>query len=434
MSQEEENKPADTVSHFESEDMKVSMRKNPYCEVELDIEVKPEAVNKFKPNALKDAKKEVSLPGFRKGKAPDEVVKRNFPKLIEQCLKDVLVRNYFTKAAELTKEPIQSEEEIRLKKSELQEDGSFTFSLDFETQMHIPTVNPQDIKLAKQEVKAVTEEDVMNELNNLQYEHGTWTDVTERPIAEGDFVRVQIDRIEADGNLTPIETGQNLVQVKPERMFKELHEALLGKSLNETFEVVVKGEPKEGEEQPSTHTFRVNVLQHQFCEPHALNDELASHQKVENLEELKKRIDSFLKKKREDQIKTNLAEQLEAILFKDYYFDIRRSILLNMVKEFQQNLKDAGQYDPKNIESIIRSAIFNAHRIYLLGSIYNEHHLELSQEDLKASLNRYVWNHYQTHGTFPSDILDGSGNMTLIQETAKQDKVIDFLLANATYE
>lgn len=434
MSQEElEKKQEDTVSHFESEDFKVAVRKQPYCEIEMDIEILPEGVKKFESSALREAKKEVSVPGFRKGKAPEELVKKNFPKLIQESLKDLLIKNYVPKAFELTNEKPHDPNKIQLRRSgEFKADGSFAFSIDFETIMQIPKVQPQDIKLRKEETSEITEKDVMNELKNLQYEHGTWSPVTDRPIQDGDFIQVRLERIEDNGTLTPIKTGDTLVQVKEEHIFKELYNGLLGKSLNDSFEIEVEN-PEESEEKQKSR-FKATVLSHQFCEPHPLNDELASHQRLESLDQLKSNIESYLKKRREDEVKHSLTEQLDSILFKDYYFDVSRSLVLEMVKVFQEDLKKTGRYDAKNIEMVIRSAIFHSHRSVILDDIFENNNLELSQDDLKGALNAYILDYYRAHGTFPADVMDGSGNIEFIRLTAKRDKAIDFLLSHATYE
>ena len=72
MSQQEQQEP----KVFENNNFKISVQEEPGCLVKLNVFVSPEQTNKNYKLAVKKINKEVSVPGFRKGKAPDSTVIR----------------------------------------------------------------------------------------------------------------------------------------------------------------------------------------------------------------------------------------------------------------------------------------------------------------------------------------------------------------------
>ncbi len=71
--------PTHTNEELVSDDVRVSIQKKPACLVEFHVRASKRLVEKARLDAVKAVNKEVSLPGFRKGKSPDAMILKKFP-------------------------------------------------------------------------------------------------------------------------------------------------------------------------------------------------------------------------------------------------------------------------------------------------------------------------------------------------------------------
>lgn len=69
---------------FQNENISMTLTREPFCRVHLDVIVTPKAVKASHHQAMRNINKEVSVPGFRKGKAPESMVLKNFGSHVEK--------------------------------------------------------------------------------------------------------------------------------------------------------------------------------------------------------------------------------------------------------------------------------------------------------------------------------------------------------------
>ena len=67
--------------------LKVKVHRKPSCKIELEVEAEVSLVKEAHKKAVKVVGKEVTIAGFRKGKAPEELVEKNFK--LNQSITDV---------------------------------------------------------------------------------------------------------------------------------------------------------------------------------------------------------------------------------------------------------------------------------------------------------------------------------------------------------
>ena len=66
------------VSTVNNDNVTVTITKKPHCEIKFDIKVNPRPVAAAYQKALKNINKEVNIPGFRKGKAPEKLISEKY--------------------------------------------------------------------------------------------------------------------------------------------------------------------------------------------------------------------------------------------------------------------------------------------------------------------------------------------------------------------
>ena len=193
-----------TANHqttFENENIQVSLKKEPGCKISLDVFVTPESTKATYKKAVDAIRKEVSVPGFRKGKAPDSMILQNYQKHVEKEWKDLLLNNSLDEAIRLIKIFPFNNRSVKAAsiKSSSQQDGSKLY-FEYEASPEIPDVAPETLSIATVPLNSITDKDVENAVEELSLKSAEWSDVTDRPAQEGDFVLIDIDDIGDVGN------------------------------------------------------------------------------------------------------------------------------------------------------------------------------------------------------------------------------------------
>ncbi|HLX10006.1 MAG TPA: trigger factor [Thermoanaerobaculia bacterium] len=161
---------------------------------QLTVEVPAPAVEAETQRVVREYGQRVRIPGFRRGKVPNELVRRRFAKDIEREVIDRLLPRYWRQAqAESQIDPLLPPEvdEVR----DLEPGGPLTFVATVETRPQIELRNIRDFQLPDPEVEP-GELDVDKALDDLRARFGEWVPV-ERPAARGDLVSAQLTATDA---------------------------------------------------------------------------------------------------------------------------------------------------------------------------------------------------------------------------------------------
>ena len=261
--------------------------------------------------ACKEIGKIANIPGFRKGKAPANVIRKRYSKE----LKDELTRKVSTDAYEsiLDNKDIKVYSILKVDAGELStENGaSVEVTVDLEPEFEIPdyenfevTVHPTD----------VSDEDIEKEINTLRDQRASFDEV-DREAEEGDYIKCSYDG-ELDGK--PV---SEILPDKPMygKQTNTWEEAGLAKGLG--VDAIAQGVVgmKSGDKKDVEASFgddfeiaplagkkvsyKLEVHEVREKKPPELNEDFFKSMKVENLEELKDRVltDLESRKKRDNQ-------------------------------------------------------------------------------------------------------------------------------------
>ncbi len=168
--------------------MNVSVENTGPCRKLLKVEYTAEEIRQEYDESLAVYAKHGRVKGFRPGKAPLEMIRRQYDKQILEGLRDhLLAKGYQAGMKEHGFDPIA---EMNLETSELKTGQPFTFSvtLDVEPEFDLPAYKGLAVEAKKVDIsdKAVTEA-----IDRYLEQTGKYEDVTEdRPVKEGDMVAV----------------------------------------------------------------------------------------------------------------------------------------------------------------------------------------------------------------------------------------------------
>ena len=158
--------------------------------VRLTVEVPFEELKPSLDAAYKKINQQVTVPGFRKGKVPARVIDQRFGRgaVLEEAVNDALPKLYQEAVNEGELSPLgQPEVDItELKDNELL---AFTAEVDVRPAIEIPDYSGIEVTVDAVEV---TDEDVEKAVQQLR-ERFASTTVVERPAAEGDVVKIDLE-------------------------------------------------------------------------------------------------------------------------------------------------------------------------------------------------------------------------------------------------
>lgn len=383
---------------FENEAFTVEMTEESGCRAVVKIIVKPQSTKKAYQKAVKAVNKRISIPGFRKGKAPDRTVIGRYSSYVDQEWKDLVVNEAYRAALELSDIYPMSKESIQKPKIEScsQEEGAVVH-VSYEHAPHVPTIDFSQIEIPPIEKEDVPESKVEEILEEVRRANADWEDVTERAVQEGDFVDVSINAIDTDPP-KPIVKDRRF-EVSDSRLAPWLTKLLVGLKVGEKAEGMSEVDEKAEESvKKNFKPTKVEITLHAIKKillPE-VNDELAKKVGAESTDDLRQKIRQNLETEAEDERNRKRLEILENALLEKYPFDLPASLVESEKQErMNARLQNMSEEEVKEkqseIEEEVLKEIDRTLRLYFLNKqIAKQGNLTLSNQELNDEIVRQI--------------------------------------------
>lgn len=295
--------------------MKVTVESGEKQQVTLTITVDKEEVQKAVNRAAKSLAERVNIPGFRKGKAPKNIVERHVGKdeLLRETF-DLIGPKAFSDALESESVEPVSRPDIQIET--LEEDKDLVFKA---TVTKRPEVKLGEYKGIKVDTKSheVTDEDIEKQMKVFQDRQGKMVDVEEgTAVSDGDFTTLDFEGF-VDGE--PFDGGKGAdypLQIGSGSFIPGFEEQLVGmkvgeeKDVNVTFPEDYHAEDLKGKK--AVFKCKINSIKRK--EVPEMTDELA--QKVSTFktvaelrEDVKKRLEENAKRQSENEKRAAIIEK-----------------------------------------------------------------------------------------------------------------------------
>lgn len=235
--------------------MKSSVEKQSETRVRLTVEVPFDELTPEFDQAYQALAQQVTIPGFRKGKAPAKLLEARIGRgpILEQVLNEMIPSRYEEAVREHELKPI-GQPEVDIAKLEDGEVVEFTADVDVRPEIELPDFSGISVEV---EPVAADEDAVEKELGNLLARFGSLTGV-DRAVEDGDFVSIDLSATVDGEELEEAATEGLSYEVGSGELIDGLDEALVGLAKDESKEfatTLVAGE-HEGEDAQVTVTVR----------------------------------------------------------------------------------------------------------------------------------------------------------------------------------
>lgn len=426
------------TQNLENEKVIVEATTHPHCRISLNITVQPDYAEKLHKNAVKKVSKEISFPGFRKGKVPQEVVTKKFSKEIENEFRDMFVNDSFYEAIQLLKRaPVQ---ESRPKISTLlcaRTGGSF--KIEYDAVPVIPTVDPKALNIPSDPAPQFTDQDVETQLGLLRYRSADWQPAEDKTLAPGDSVVIDLE-VHREGEKEPFIQQDNTMYVDEKYMEKWLFPHLQGLKIGDVATGEIEEKAPEGETLPK-QTFKATVKEIHTAELPAIDEKLAEKFGLKSPEELKEAIRKQLDVQYKEQLSDLMHKIVQSELLEKYPYDLPESYIeaetkdriSRRVDQMRQENKSEAEIAAatKEMEPEIREGALRSLRLYfLMQEIITKHHIHATQEETFGKLMSIMRNNAAGFGQMPQEMRQEF--FAKIHKQLTYEKALDWLIQHAT--
>ncbi len=422
--------------------MKVSVNNVSGCAREVHVEVPAEAVQSKVDDIYGRISREAKLPGFRKGKAPLDVIKKQYKSTVREEILHHELPEFFRSV--LIEQKIDPVAQPRISNLQFEEGSPLKFIATVEIKPDFQLKDYKGLKIKKEKTSA-TEEEVDKALENLREQMAQYVPVEDRPSKEGDLLVMDFD---GKINGKPFEGGKASrypVLLGSRNLLKDFETNLEGikKGETKTFKITF---PKDyGKKEIAGQEAEFTVAAHEIKEkklPMVDNEFAKDVGKCETVKELREKLEAQIQSSKNVEQRSKMVEQIGEKLLTLHPFDVPDS-LVNMehqrlVQQSVDRLKRQGvdankltdQQKKEFVENLRPVARKNVHMALIVEKIGTAENIHCDDKDLEAYYAKVA----QSSGQ-PADVvkryLKQEGNMESIEDWIQYEKTLDFLIAQA---
>ncbi len=387
----------------------------------LEVTAPASEVDKALASATNKYKGQVEIPGFRKGKAPDSVIRERFRTEIHQdAMEYLLPRVYDAALKQLDIIPVS---QPQLSKVKFEPGVDMEFELEIEIRPQIEITGYKGLKLEKR-VYEITDKDVEMALDELREQGATLTPV-ERPALINDVVTCNLQKTydskqpNADDQYDDVKFELKEGKTRPEFLA-----ALPGMTIGEGKEVEINYPATEPDPDLAGKTVRFRVWLKQVAQkdlPEA-NDEFAkSLGNFDSIDKVREAVRANLERRADQSSNKHVAEQIRKQVVEANQFEVPQGLLDDYIDSVHQKIKEANpdldrdavrqQFEPSAIEQFRWD--------FALFEIAKQEDLKVTDEEVKEILK-----------TWPEDAEDRPSEQK-IHESLLENRVYEYIVSQA---
>ena len=382
--------------------MSVQVEKLEKNMAKLTIEVSSEEFENAIAKAYKKNKNKISMPGFRKGKAPRAMIEKMYGKgIFYEDAANSIIPDAYADAAKESELEIVAQPEIDV--TQIESGKPFIFTATVALKPEVTLGEYKGIEVEKKEVE-VTDEEVEAEINKVRESNARMLDIDDRATQDGDTVLIDFDGY-VDGKQFEGGKADDYSLVLGSHSFIDnFEEQLVGKNIGDDVEVnVTFPENYQAEElQGKPAVFKVKIKEIKVKELPELDDDFA--QDVSNFDtiaEYKEDLKKQLTENKEEALKREREEAVIGKIIENAQMDIPEQMVdaqtRQMTQEFAQRLSSQGlsidQYmqftgltPQKMIEELKPQALKRIQSRLVLEAVVAAENIETTEEELDKEI------------------------------------------------
>lgn len=364
------------------------------CTVTIAVTSQASLVNKCFNNALLQVQAKAQMQGFRAGKVPLDLVKKNFSAHIQERAIDLLVRNASEKALEKSKlNPVMIPSVSKADFAAFKENASFTFELSLDVAPEFTPKGYTGIEITKK-ADTVSQADVDKRLEEiLEHNSSLETDGEGATVTDTNFVVVKYSGSKNGVADKKYSNDGELVDMSAPQTIEGLAEAIKGAKKGDTKEFEVKMDD-------GVVKFTAQVEEIKKKVKPELNASFAKDMGFESVEKLKEVLKSSMENEAKTHSERDITAQIEDALVKANSFDLPASLVEYQTEIAVDNFIHrmfGGSQTPANFTADNKKAFAEKMRPtvekdlkvgYIIGAIAKKENIASTDAEWQAELDK----------------------------------------------
>ncbi|MBR6665361.1 MAG: trigger factor [Lachnospiraceae bacterium] len=411
----------------------------------LTIEVAAEELEKAIENAYQKSKNKISIPGFRKGKAPRKMIEQMYGKgvFLEDAANDLISESYEKALDECTEDIVSSP---KIDVIQLESGKTFIYTAEVALKPEVTLGKYKGVKIDKMDID-VTEEEIEADIARERDNAARIIPVTDRAVKDGDMTVIDFEGF-VDGVAFEGGKGEDYpLTIGSGAFIPGFEAALVGAEIgvetdvNVTFPEDYQAEDLAGK----AAVFKCTVKEIKEKELPELDDDFASEvSEYDTFAEYKESVKAKIVDRKTAAAKSAKEEEVVAAVVADAKMDIPEAMVettqRQMVEEFAQRMQSQGvsmeQYmqftstTPQMLlEQIKPQAEKRIKSRLVLEAVVAAEGITVTEEEFEAEVTRMATS-YMMEADKVKELL-GEGGKKSVMEDLAINKAVEFVVENA---
>ena len=412
-------------------------------EVKLSFVVEAEKFEEAMKKVYTKTAKYFNIPGFRKGKAPMQLVERQYGSEIfyEDAFNELVPEVY---DAAIKENNVEAVSKPNIDITQMEEGKDLIFTATVQTKPEVKLGKYKGIEIKKIEYN-VSEEDINHEIGHMQEKNSRLVSVDDRPVENGDITVIDFEG-SVDG--VPFEGGKaegHELEIGSNTFIPGFEDQIIGMKVDEERDIKVKfpDEYFSKDLAGKDAIFKIKLHEIKKKELPKLDDEFAKDvSEFDTLEELKNSIKEKIDVENKNKEKYETEEEAIKTVCENTEIDIPSGMIEveidNMIKDIEgrlsyqglkleQYLQMVGKTEEDMRKEFEDQAKKSVKSRLVLEAVVKAEKLEASEEEVGEKIKEMA----KQYNRPEDELLANEQLRSYIAESMKTEKAIEFIVKNA---
>ncbi|MBT2968642.1 MAG: trigger factor [gamma proteobacterium symbiont of Ctena orbiculata] len=409
--------------------MQVSVESGEGLERRVTVELPAEQIEAEVTKRLQQIGRTAKLDGFRPGKVPMKLLRRNYGGQVLQEVYGQMIETSYQEA--IQQEKLQPAGMPKIEPKEASEEGLFSYVATLEVMPEIELV-----KLAGEIKRPITEisaEDIEDMIGKLRKQRATWSGV-DRAAAEGDQVKISFKGL-VDGEAFEGGSAENVdLVLGSKRMIEGFESGLVGMVKEEKRSIDLKfPEDYRVEElagKPVTFEVEVSEISEEVLPP--VDDDFAKEFGAsEGVEKLKEDIRENMERELSQRVQARIKSQAMDLVYEQNQIDVPKALVEEEIEALSKQAREqmganTGSFElPRDMfeEQAKRRVSLGL----LIGEIIKQNGIQVDNDRVRKTIEEYAASYEQ-----PDEVVKfyygNQQQLASVQNIVLEDQVVDWIM------
>lgn len=413
-------------------------------EVKLEFTIESKIFDETKKKIYFKTVKYFNVPGFRKGKAPMNIIERYYGKEIfyEDTFNEILKEVY---DKELQENNIIAVSYPNLDVKQIGDGLDLIFTAVVQTKPEVKPGKYKGIEIKKKNYK-VTAKDIDHELGHMAEKNSRMVNIEDRAVEDGDITIINfegfVDGVAFDGG----KAENHELTIGSNTFIPGFEDQIIGMNIGEEKDIKVKfpDEYFSKDLAGKDATFKVKLNEIKKKELPELDDEFAKDvSEFDTLKELKDSIKEKLEKDNEQKEKYETQDEVVKIVCDNTKIDIPSGMVESEIDNMEKEIEQRLSYQGLNLDSYLKmmnktkeqfredykeQATQSVKSRLVIEAISKEEKVEVTEKEINEKIKEMAENYGKTE----EELNNNESLKKYLEENIKTEKTIELLVENAT--